>query len=77
MTLEQKAQDMRNAIDAIELALMGFQNNLLEISKLFATTGDDVVVCPKIKVKNLHQLATALAECNRIINSPEYHLGPA
>lgn len=74
MTLEQKAADMRNALDSIELALMGFEDNLLEIAELFETTSDDVIVWPKIKVGNLRQLATALAECNRIINSPEYNL---
>lgn len=72
MTLEQKAREMRNALDGIELALMGFEDNLLELYELFATTGDHVIVRPKIKVESLRQLATALTECNRIVNTADF-----
>lgn len=72
MTLEEKAREMRNALDGIEMALMGFEDDLLEIGELFAATGGHVIVRPKIKVENLRQLTTALAECNRIVNSPEF-----
>lgn len=74
MTLEQKAKDIRNALDAVELALMGFEDDLLEVGELFATTGDDVVIQLRIKAANFRQLTAVLEECNRIVNSPEYHL---
>lgn len=72
MTLEEKAREMRNALDGIELALMGFEDSLLEVGELFATTGDGVVMQLRIKAANFRQLTTALEECSRIVNSPEF-----
>jgi hypothetical protein len=73
MTLEEKARDMRNAIDAMEIAMMGFG----ELVDLPRTWGEprhrsDLGVTLKVNCGQVYQVTDALAELTRIINSPEY-----
>lgn len=71
MTLKQKAKDMRNAINDIELALR-VNDDLEAILERFDEIPGHVVVRPKITLNELRQICSALSECCRIINSPEY-----
>lgn len=73
MTLEQKAQDMRNAIDAIELALMGL-GNLVDLPRQFENARPDLRLSVPCTVRDVIQVCKALEECTRIINSPEYEV---
>jgi hypothetical protein len=71
MTLEQKAREMRSALDAIELALMGVEE-FPELPALFETTGENVTIILRMTVGTMRQICTALDECNRIVNSPDF-----
>ncbi len=73
LTLEQKAKDMRNAIDGIELALMGF-GNLVDLPPLFENQRLDLRLSVACTVQDMLQVCKALEECTRIINSDDYHL---
>ena len=69
---DARLREMRDAIDHIEGALMAL--DLVELVELFETTGDAVVLQPPITVGELRRICSALAECTRIISSPEYEL---
>jgi hypothetical protein len=71
MPLREKALEMRNAIDGIELALHG-NNKITDTARLFDDAEDDLVVKVAMTAGNLRQICTALDECNRIIHSPEF-----
>lgn len=73
LTLEQKARDMRNAIDMIEGAMMG-AGDFVDLPALFATADETVVLAPKMTVGEMRRVCNALAECTRIVNSDEYSL---
>lgn len=75
MTLEEKATDMRNAINAMELAMMGW----IELVDLPETWGEprhrsELRVCIPGTAGQVYQVCDALAELTRIINSDEYRL---
>jgi hypothetical protein len=76
MTLKQKAEIMRNAIDAIKLAMQGWPE-LLELPDncaLDESDADDLELEVKITWKHLRQVLSAVDECNRIMNSDEFVL---
>lgn len=75
MTLEQKAKDMRAAIDAMELAMMGF-GDLVELPLKWGEPKhrDDLGVTLKVNCGQVYVVTDALAELTRIINSEEYTL---
>ena len=71
MSLREKAMEMRNAIDGIELALHGIER-LDHVRRLWDDADDDLKIKVEMDAGTLRQICTALDECNRIINSPEY-----
>ena len=71
MTLRSKAIEMRNAIDAIDLALHG-DVDWAELSALWGNGDDDFKIRITMSLGELRHLCAARDECNRIINSPEY-----
>lgn len=71
MSLKDKAHQMRNALDAIELALHG-DNDLEWMRELFEDAQDDVVVRVEMTARNLRQICVALDECNRLMHSGEF-----
>lgn len=71
MTLKSKAIQMRNAIDAIDLALHG-DNDLQRMRELFVAARDECVIHISITAADLRQLGVAMDECNRIANSNEF-----
>lgn len=69
------ARDMRNAIDRMELAMMGTQ----EIIGLPEAWGEprhrgEISVTVKLTAEQVYRLADATAELTRIINSGEYEI---
>ena len=76
MNLEQKAKQMRHAIDMMESAMMGW-DALLDLSEYGALDDDDDADMElKIKVTwgCLRHVLGALSELTRIITSDEYLL---
>ena len=75
MTLEEKARDMRSAIDAMELALMGF-GDLVDLPEKWGEPKhrDDLSVKLLTTTGQVYRVCDALAELTRIINSEEYRL---
>ena len=71
MSLEQKAKEMRDALDRIELALCCIEG-LDRARRLWDDADDDVVVKLEMSAATLRQLGNAFDECNRIMNSPEF-----
>lgn len=71
MTLREKALEMRSTIDGIELALHGI-DRWEELNTLWEGARADLTVKVEVEVGVFRQIYNALAECNRIINSPEY-----
>ena len=71
MSIKEKAVEMRNAIDAIDLALHGIPN-WDELISLWQDARDDLQIKIEMDVGTLKQIYEALCECNRIINSEEY-----
>ncbi len=71
MARDKKPIEMRNAIDQIEGSLMGF-GDLIEVEELFDGARGDLSVKVTCTVAQLQRVRNALAECTRIINSPEY-----
>lgn len=71
MTLKSKAMQMRNAIDAIDLALHG-DNDLQRMRELFEDARDECVIQVSMTAADLRQLGVAMDECNRIANSNEF-----
>ena len=78
LTLEKKAKDMRNAIDAIETAMMGLGDgcglDFIKLRETFEGSRDDLQIVSKMTVGQMNRVCEALDECTRIINSPEYTL---
>lgn len=70
MDLHTKALEMRNAIDAIELALSAC--DFPERAVSWEDARDDLTLFVRMKASTLRQIANAYDELNRIINSPEY-----
>ena len=62
---------MRNAIDMIEGALMGY-GELVDLPHIFDGADDEMVIRPRVTVGQMRRVCRALAECTRIINSPDY-----
>jgi hypothetical protein len=63
-----KHQQMRDAINDVELALNGLEID--SIARLFETADDSVMV--KVPLGALRQLARSYPELNRIINDPAF-----
>ncbi len=70
-SLSRKAAEMRNAIDHIEGALMGF-GNLVDLPDIFDGTNEGVKLAVKCTVGEMRRVCNALAECTRIVNSEDY-----
>jgi len=62
---------MRNAIDAIDLALHG-DNDIERMRELFEDARDNVTIQVSMTAADLRQLGHAMDECNEIANSPDY-----
>lgn len=71
MSLHQKALEMRNAIDAIELA-MSSMGGFEDLARLWEGAADDVQVCAYMTAGQVRQFYAVYGELNRIINSPEF-----
>ncbi len=73
MTLEEKARDMRNAIDRMELAMMGF-GVLIDLPRQWGEPRhrDGIGVELKVTCGQVYEVCDALEELTRIINSDEY-----
>lgn len=69
--LLSRAIQMRNALDGIELALMGY-GDLVEMPRVFEGTSGDVRIHPVVTVEQMRRVCEALSECTRIVNSDEY-----
>jgi hypothetical protein len=69
-----KALVMRNAIDMIEGALMGF-GDLVDLPDVFEGARDDLKLQVPVTLGELRRVCTALTECTRIINSEEFNPG--
>lgn len=63
-----KHQQMRDAINAVELALNGLEID--SVVRLFDNASDSVMV--KVPLGALRQLARSYPELNRIINDPRF-----
>lgn len=61
-------QEMRDAIDAVELALNGLEID--SVTRLLEGAADSVMV--KVPLGALRQLARCYPELNRIINDPSF-----
>lgn len=74
MTPEQKLRDMRHAIDMIEGALMGF-GDLVDLPQKWGEPRhrDGLGVTLPVTAGQVYRVCDALAECTRIINSPDYN----
>lgn len=64
-------EQMRHAIDQIELALMGL-GEFTDLPRLFDGASDDLIVTPKLKLGEIRRVCKNLEECTRIVNSPEF-----
>ena len=75
MTLKEKARDMRNAINDMELALMGAPE-LIDLPERWGEPRfmDHIYTTINIKASQVYRIGDALSELTRIINSPEYYL---
>lgn len=75
MTLEQQVKDMRAAIDAMEIAMMGF-GDIVDLPGKWGEPRhrDGVGVLLTVTAGQVYQVTSALAELTRIINSPEYEV---
>jgi len=70
--LSRKALEMRNAIDMIEGALMGY-GTLVDLPAVWDGADDSVRIQPMVTVGQMRRVCSALAECNRIINAEEFN----
>lgn len=66
-----RAMEMRNAIDALESALMGY-GDLVDLPRTFIGARDDLKLAPPVTAGQMRRVCDALAECTRIINSEEF-----
>lgn len=71
LTAAEKYQELRNAIDSIEIALMG-AGDFVELPRIFEGSRDDMEIAPRMTVGQMRQVCAALAKCTHIINSEEY-----
>lgn len=73
MSPEQKAKDMRSAIDAMELAMMDLPE-MIELPQRWGEPrfGDHVIAHIYIPASKVYRICDALEELTRIINSDEY-----
>lgn len=73
MTPKEQARDMRRAIDAMELAMMGF-GNLVDLPRCWGEPRHrgDLGVRLDVTAGQVYRVTDALAELTRIINSDEY-----
>ena len=71
MPLYEKAIEMRNAIDGVELAFSCMED-FAKAADLWDDSRDDLEIKVQMRVGDLRQLRRAYDELNRIINSPEY-----
>ena len=71
MTLQEKYTEMRNAIDAIDLALHGI-DHIEDWKSIWEGARDDLLIKVEMDVLTFHQICSAMDECNRIINSSEF-----
>lgn len=71
----QKAKEMRDAIDHIEGALMGF-GCLADLPEAWGEPRHrgDIAVTIKVTTEQVYRVCDALAELNRIINDDEYRV---
>jgi hypothetical protein len=67
----ERAQEMRNAIDMIEGAMMGL-GDFVDLPELFDGARDEMEIAPRMTVGQMRRVCAALQECTRIINSDEY-----
>lgn len=67
----QKALNMRNAIDSIELALNGI-DRFHEVEELWEGASADLPIKVAMTVGTMRQIRRAYDDLNHIINSPEY-----
>jgi hypothetical protein len=63
-------REMRNAIDMIEGALMGF-GDLVDMPALYEGQRDDLQLRVPVTLGEVRRVCTALSECTRIINTDE------
>ena len=66
-----KPQEMRHAIDQVELAFQGL-GDFPELPRIFEGASDDLIISPKLKLGDVRRLCSAMAECTRIINCPHF-----
>jgi hypothetical protein len=75
VTDKERLRDMRNAIDAMEIAMMGWPE-LLDLPDLWGEPRHrpDLGVKVAATTEQIYRVCDALDELTRIINSPEYTL---
>lgn len=73
MTLKEKAKVMRDAIDAMELALMGMPN-LVDLPEKWKEPRhpSELGVTVRTTCGEVYRVTDALSELNRIVNSPDF-----
>ena len=71
MSLAEKAIEMRNAIDHIELALNGI-DRFESLNELWEGASADLPIKVSMTVGTMRQLRGSYDELNRIVHSPEY-----
>lgn len=62
---------MRNAIDRMELAMMGL-GDFVNLPDIFDGSPNDLEIAPRMTVGQMREACIALSELNRIVNSDEY-----
>ena len=71
MPLREKALEMRNAIDRIELALNGI-DRFESLGELWEGASADLPIKVSMTVGTMRELRNSYDELNRIIHSPEF-----
>lgn len=76
-TYKARAQQMRDAIDQMELAMMGWPQ-LLRLPERWGEPKlrDDIWVRVSAQAGTIYRVCEAVKEMNRIINSEEYVVPP-
>lgn len=69
--IAQRVGEMRDAIDMIEGAIMGCAD-FVDLPKTFEGCRDEMVIAPRMTVKEMRRVCSELKECTRIINSQDY-----
>ena len=70
-TLLSRALEMRNAIDALEGAMMGC-GVFIDLPRIYDSSQDALILAPKIKLGEVRRVCNALSELTRIINLEDY-----